>query len=132
MFKIIREIINTKGAPSAIGPYSQAIKFGNMVFVPGQIALSPDGSDLLNSDITVQTRQAIENIKAILESAGSSLQNVLKATIYIIDMKDFNSVNAVYSEYFDDILPARACIEVSKPAKGAKVEIESYCQLLVV
>ncbi len=124
MFKIIREIINTKGAPSAIGPYSQAIKFGNMVFVSGQIALSPDGSDLLNSDITVQTRQAIENIKAILESAGSSLRNVLKATIYIIDMKDFNSVNAVYSEYFDDILPARACIEVSNLPKGAKVEIE--------
>ena len=74
MFKIIREIINTKGAPSAIGPYSQAIKFGNMVFVSGQIALSPDGSDLLNSDITVQTRQAIENIKAILESAGSSFE----------------------------------------------------------
>lgn len=124
MFKIIREIINTKGAPSAIGPYSQAIKFGNMVFVSGQIALSPDGSDLLNSDITVQTRQAIENIKAILESAGSSLRNVLKATIYIIDMKDFNSVNAVYSEYFGDILPARACIEVSNLPKGAKVEIE--------
>ena len=124
MFKINREIINTKSAPSAIGPYSQAIKFDNLVFVSGQIAISPDNNEFIDGDIVAQTRQVIENIKAILESTGSSLQNVLKATIYIIDMKDFNSINSVYSEYFSDSLPARACVEVSKLPRGAKVEIE--------
>jgi len=112
-------------APSAIGPYSQAIKYGNLIFVSGQIAINPSTNEFVNGNIDSQTKQVIENIKAILESAGSSLQKVLKVTIFITDMKDFDSINAVYSEYFNSSLPARACVEVSNLPKGAKVEMEA-------
>ncbi|MGD9552050.1 MAG: Rid family detoxifying hydrolase, partial [Candidatus Caldatribacteriota bacterium] len=108
-----RKIINTKAAPAAIGPYSQAIKFNNLIFVSGQIAINPDSNTLINGDITIQTKQVIENLKAILESAESSLQKVLKVTIFITNMKDFDRVNEVYSEYFNTTLPARACVEVT-------------------
>ena len=129
MFKINREIISTKAAPSAIGPYSQAIKYQDLVFLSGQIAINPESNEFVNGDIVTQTKQVIENIKAVLESAGSSLQKVLKVTIFIVDMKDFNSVNTVYAEYFNDSLPARSCVEVSNLPKGAKVEMEAiaYC-----
>jgi len=125
VFPINRKIINTKAAPAAIGPYSQAIKFNNLIFVSGQIALNPDSNTLINGDITIQTKQVIENLKAILESAESSLQKVLKVTIFITNMKDFDRVNEVYSEYFDMTLPARACVEVANLPKGAKVEMEA-------
>ncbi|MDD3656237.1 MAG: RidA family protein [Atribacterota bacterium] len=120
-----RKIINTKKAPSAIGPYSQAIKFNNLVFVSGQIAINPDSNEFVNGNITSQTKQVIENIKAILEAAGSSLQNVLKVTIFITDMKDFDSINKIYSEYFNTSLPARVCVEVPNLPKGAKIEMEA-------
>lgn len=125
MFTIDRKIIKTITAPSAIGPYSQAIKYGNLIFVSGQIAINPSTNEFVNGNIDSQTKQVIENIKAILESAGSSLQKVLKVTIFITDMKDFDSINAVYSEYFGSSLPARACVEVSNLPKGAKVEMEA-------
>ncbi len=125
MFTIDRKIIKTITAPSAIGPYSQAIKYGNLIFVSGQIAINPSTNEFVNGNIDNQTKQVIENIKAILESAGSSLQKVLKVTIFITDMKDFDSINAVYSEYFNSSLPARACVEVSNLPKGAKVEMEA-------
>ncbi|HNR65054.1 MAG TPA: RidA family protein [Atribacterota bacterium] len=120
-----RKIIKTMTAPSAIGPYSQAIKYGNLIFVSGQIAINPSTNEFVNGNIESQTKMVIENIKAILESAGSSLQKVLKVTIFITDMKDFDSINAVYSEYFNSSLPARACVEVSNLPKGAKVEMEA-------
>lgn len=120
-----RTIIKTKKAPAAIGPYSQATKFNNLVFVSGQIAINPDNNEFLNKNVTVQTRQVIENLKAILEEAGSSLGKVLKLTIFITDINDFDPVNQVYSEYFGTSLPARACVEVSNLPKGAKVEIEA-------
>lgn len=125
MLTIDRKIIKTITAPSAIGPYSQAIKYGNLIFVSGQIAINPSTNEFINGDINGQTKQVIENIKAILESSGSSLQQVLKVTIFITDMKDFDSINTVYSEYFSSSLPARACVEVSSLPKGAKVEIEA-------
>lgn len=125
MFTIDKKIIKTITAPSAIGPYSQAIKYGNLIFVSGQIAINPSTNEFVNGNIDNQTKQVIENIKAILESAGSSLQKVLKVTIFITDMKDFDSINAVYSEYFNSSLPARACVEVSNLPKGAKVEMEA-------
>lgn len=125
MFTIDRKIIKTITAPSAIGPYSQAIKYGNLIFVSGQIAINPSTNEFVKGNIDNQTKQVIENIKAILESAGSSLQKVLKVTIFITDMKDFDSINAVYSEYFNSSLPARACVEVSNLPKGAKVEMEA-------
>lgn len=120
-----REIINTVKAPVAIGPYSQATKFNNLVFVSGQIAIQSDGTELLSNDITIQTKQVIKNLKGILESAGSSLQKVLKVTIYITDIKNFDNVNEVYAEYFGASLPARACVEVGNLPKGAKIEIEA-------
>lgn len=122
---IPKAIINTEMAPATIGPYSQAIKYGNLIFLSGQIAINPVTNDFVNGDISSQTKQVIENIKAILESTGSSLDNVLKTTIYITDMKNFNNINLVYAEYFKKSLPARACVEVSKLPKGALVEIEA-------
>lgn len=96
-----------------------------MVFVSGQIAINPDSNEFVNGNITSQTKQVIENIKAILEAAGSSLQNVLKVTIFITDMKDFDSINKIYSEYFNTSLPARVCVEVPNLPKGAKIEMEA-------
>lgn len=125
MFRINRLIISTKTAPSAIGPYSQAIKFENLIFVSGQIALNPANNEFVNGNISTQTKQVIENIKAILENAGSSLQKVLKVTIFITDIQDFNNINTVYAEYFNDSLPARVCVEVSNLPKGAKIEMEA-------
>ena len=125
MIQINREIINTKKAPAAIGPYSQATKFNNLVFVSGQIAINPETNEFLDDDITIQTKQVIENIKTILKGAGSSLEKVLKITIFITNMKGFGQVNKVYAEYFETSLPARACVEVSNLPKGAKIEMEA-------
>ncbi len=125
MFSINREIINTKKAPAAIGPYSQATKFNSLIFVSGQIAIEPVDNKFLDGDITTQTKQVIENLKAILEDAGSSLGKILKVTIFITNMKDFDRVNQVYSEYFGISLPARACVEVGNLPKGAKIEMEA-------
>jgi 2-iminobutanoate/2-iminopropanoate deaminase len=125
VIQINREIINTKKAPEAIGPYSQATKYNNLVFISGQIAINPESNEFLDDDITIQTKQVIENIKSILEEAGSSLGKVLKISIFITDMKDFDQINEIYSEYFGTILPARACVEVSNLPKGAKIEMEA-------
>lgn len=120
-----REIINTVKAPAAIGPYSQATKYNNLVFISGQIAIQPDGTKLLSNDIGIQTKQVIENLKSILEDAGSSLDKVLKVSIFLTDMKDFDRVNQVYAEYFGTSLPARACVEVGNLPKGARIEMEA-------
>jgi 2-iminobutanoate/2-iminopropanoate deaminase len=123
--QINKEIINTKKAPAAIGPYSQATKFNNLVFISGQVAINPEINEFLDDDISIQTKQVIENIKSILESASSSLDKVLKVSIFITDIKDFDQVNEIYSEYFGTILPARSCVEVGNLPKGAKIEIEA-------
>jgi len=125
VFSINREIISTKKAPVAIGPYSQAIKFNNLIFVSGQIAINPDSNTLINGDITIQTKQVIENLKIILEEAGSSLEKVLKVSIFITNMKDFGQMNQIYLEYFSTSLPARSCVEVGNLPKGAKIEMEA-------
>jgi len=122
---IKKEIINTKKAPAAIGPYSQGTSFNNLVFVSGQIAINSRNNEFLDKDITIQTKQVIENLKAILEDAGSSLKKVLKVSIFIVEIQDFDKVNQVYSEYFGTSLPARACVEVSNLPKGAKIEMEA-------
>ena len=116
------EKIFTKNAPEAIGPYSQAIKIGNMIFTSGQIALTPSGK-FLDEDVKTQTKQVCENLKAVLKEAGASLENVVKTTIFLDDINNFAAVNEVYAEYFSH-KPARSTVAVKELPKGAKVEIE--------
>jgi 2-iminobutanoate/2-iminopropanoate deaminase len=121
------EKIHTSNAPEAIGPYSQAIKVGNMVFTSGQIALTPSG-EFLNANIKTQTKQVCENLKAVLEAAGAKIENVVKTTIFLNDINDFTAVNEVYGEYFAH-KPARSTVAVKELPKGAKVEIECVAVL---
>ena len=116
------EKIHTSNAPEAIGPYSQAIKVGNMIFTSGQIALTPNG-EFLDADVKTQTRQVCENLKAVLQAAGADISNVVKTTIFLADINDFGAVNEVYGEYFSH-KPARSTVAVKDLPKGAKVEIE--------
>lgn len=117
--------VNTEKAPAAFGPFSQAIKTNSFIFTSGQLPIDPDTGKVIDGDIINQTRQVLNNLKAILNEAGSALKDVVKATVYITSMDDFQAVNEIYSEFFSDPLPARSCVEVSGLAKGAKVEIEA-------
>ncbi|QCI27643.1 RidA family protein [Caminibacter pacificus] len=114
--------IYTKKAPEAIGPYSQAIKVGNMIFTSGQIALTPEG-EFLDADVKTQTKQVCENLKAVLEASGAKIENVVKTTIFLDDINNFAAVNEVYGEYFSH-KPARSTVAVKELPKGAKIEIE--------
>ena len=125
MKKIKKEIIKTQKAPLAIGPYSQAIRAENLLFLSGQISINPETNEFIDGDIEIQTEQVLKNIKAILEAGGSLLEDVVKVTIYLQDIKDFASVNKIYSKYFEKSLPARACVEVSNLPKNAKLEIDA-------
>lgn len=118
------EIIATTNAPQAIGPYSQAIVSGNLIFTSGQIALQSDGS-FLEGDVTVQTRQVLRNLSAVLEAGGSKLSNVIKTTIFLADMEDFQRVNSVYGEFFNEHKPARSTVAVKALPRNALVEIEA-------
>ncbi len=120
----MKKVISTAAAPQAIGPYSQAIEAGGFLFVSGQIPLVPETGELLAGDIEAQTARVLENLKAILAAAGSSLSAAVKTTVYITNMDDFARVNAVYGKYFDRDFPARVCVEVSRLPKGALVEID--------
>lgn len=119
-----KEIIFTENAPKAIGPYSQAIKAGNMLFVSGQIPFDPKTMTVVEGDIKAQTNQVMLNLKAILTKAGFNLSDVVKTTIFIKDMNDFAQINEVYGQYFTDHKPARATVEVARLPKDVKVEIE--------
>ncbi len=118
------EIIATTNAPQAIGPYSQAICSGNLIFTSGQIALQSDGS-FLEGDVTVQTRQVLLNLSAVLKAGGSKLSNVIKTTIFLADMEDFQKVNSVYGEFFNEHKPARSTVAVKALPRNALVEIEA-------
>lgn len=120
----MNEAIFTEKAPAAVGPYSQAMRAGNMLFVSGQIPFVPSTMKLVSEDIKEQTRQSLENIKAILEEAGASLNDVVKAGVFIKDMNEFGAINEVYSEYFCDNKPARACVEVARLPLDVRIEIE--------
>jgi 2-iminobutanoate/2-iminopropanoate deaminase len=124
-----RTIVSTDKAPGAIGPYSQAVKTDTMVFVSGQLPLNPATGELVTNDIAAETRQSMDNVKAILEAAGSSLAQVVKTTVFIADMDDFPAINAVYDTYFDSDPPARACVEVARLPKDARVEVEAVALL---
>jgi len=123
--KIKKEIIKTQKVPLAIGPYSQAIRAGNLLFLSGQISINPETNEFIDGDIEIQTEQVLKNIKAILEAGNSSLEDVVKVTIYLRNMEDFALVNKIYSKYFEKSLPARATLEVSNLPKNAKVEIDA-------
>ncbi len=122
---MIKEIIDTKNAPAAIGPYSQAIKLGNLLFTSGIIPLDPVSGDLINENITEATKKVLENLIGILNEAGTSLENVIKTVVYLKDMEDFAKVNEIYAQYFISNQPARSCIQVAKLPKDALVEIEA-------
>lgn len=115
--------INTPGAPEPIGPYSQAVKAGGFLFLSGQIALVPGTSELNNSDITQETRQVMENLKAVLDEAGSDFSNVVKTSIFLKDMASFGEVNAEYGKYFEKDFPARETVAVKTLPKDVNVEI---------
>lgn len=119
-----KEIISTKKAPSAIGPYSQGMIVGDLVFTSGQIPLNPESGELV-TEISKATVQVMANLSAVLEAAGSSLEKVIKTTIFLQDLNDFEKVNEIYGDYFKDNLPARSCIQVAKLPKGATIEIEA-------
>jgi len=120
------KFIQTPKAPSAIGPYSQATVVNSMVYTSGQIALLPNGSDeLLSADVATQTRQVLSNLREVLEAADSSLENVIKTTIFIADMDDFATINEIYESYFKNHKPARSTVAVKTLPKNALVEIDA-------
>ena len=120
----MKQVINTNQAPGAIGPYSQAIKANGFLFVSGQLPVVPATGQFAEGGVSGQTRQSLENVKAILAAAGCTLDDVVKTTVFIKDMNDFGTVNTAYAEYFKQDCPARACIEVARLPKDALVEIE--------
>lgn len=119
-----RSVVATGDAPQAIGPYSQAITLDGLVFCSGQIPLTPQGT-LVEGDIAAQTRQVLTNLKHVLEAAGSSLGQVLKTTVFLADMADFQAMNAVYGEFFTSEPPARSTVQVARLPRDARVEIEA-------
>ncbi len=123
----MNEKIVTPNAPQAIGPYSQAIRLGDFLFVSGQIAIDPQTANIIEGDIEAQTGQVLKNIAAIIEAAGMSLQDVVKCTCFLKDMNDFVKFNGVYESYFGEILPARETVEVARLPKDVLVEVSAIC-----
>lgn len=122
------KVIQTQKAPVAVGPYSQAIEVNGLIFTSGQLPIIPESGELINDDIKKATARSLENIKEILQVAGSSLDKVVKVNIFLKDMNDFSSVNEVYSKYFTTNKPARSCVEVSKLPKDGIIEIEAVAE----
>ncbi len=120
----MKEVIATERGPQAIGPYSQAIRANGLLFVSGQIALRPDTKELVPGDTAQQTERVLENLKGIVEAAGSSLEKVVKTTVYLKDMGDFTAMNEVYARYFSKNPPARATVEVARLPRDVRVEID--------
>lgn len=119
-----KKIIKTDKAPAAIGPYSQAVMYGDMLFCSGQLGLDPETGDFVKGGVESQARQMLENAKEILEEAGMSFSNVVKTNLFLNSMEDFVAVNKIYGEYFEEPYPARAAVEVSALPKGGLIEME--------
>lgn len=130
--KRMKKEIKTEKAPKAIGPYSQAIEANGFVFASGQIAIDPATGELSTGDIEEQTRLVLNNLKAVLEAAGSSFDNVVKCTVFLQDMNDFSKMNTVYGEFFKPPYPARAAVQVARLPKDVKVEIEAIATSALV
>ena len=120
----MKQVISTKKAPAAIGPYSQAIQVGNLVYTSGQIPIDPSTGAFVEGGIKEQTRQSLTNVKAILEESGLTMSHVVKTTVFMADMNDFADMNSVYAEFFKEPYPARSAVAVKTLPKGALVEIE--------
>ena len=123
------QIVNTDKAPSAIGPYSQGVVAGGILYASGQIPLDPQSGEIVGGGIATQTKQVLQNMKAVVEAAGGKMNQVVKVTIYIVDMQQFSVVNEVYGTFFSAPFPARACVEVSKLPKGVEVEMDAIAHL---
>lgn len=119
-----REAVRTDAAPKAIGPYEQAIRAGDFLFTAGQIALDPETGNLVEGGIAAQTRRVLENLKGVLEAAGTSMDRVVKATVYLKNMADFGTMNKIYGEYLEKAKPARSTVAVAELPRGALVEID--------
>jgi len=124
-----KEVISTPSAPAAVGPYSQAVRSGELLFLSGQIPLDPTTKMLVAGDIGIQTDRVLKNLGAVLEAAGGSFDDVVKTTIYLVDLNDFARVNEVYGSFFQNAPPARATIAVAALPLGARVEIEAIARL---
>jgi len=125
---MIKHTVSTPNAPAAIGPYSQGVKVGNLIFTSGQLPLNPQSGELV-ADIEGATKQSLANVKAILESAGASMDNIIKIVVFLRDMNDFAAMNAVYATYFPNDPPARSAVQVARLPKNAILEIEAIAYL---
>lgn len=121
----MKEIINTKNAPEAIGPYSQAVVVGNIVYTSGMIPIDPSTGSIVEGGIVAQAHQVLKNIKALLEASESSMEQVIKTTVFIKNMNDFSTINEIYKEYFTKDFPARSCVEVARLPKDVLLEMEA-------
>src|SRR6267378_5093988 len=121
----MKKIISTKEAPAAVGPYSQAVRIGSTIYCAGQIPLDPKSGQIVPGDVGAQTRRVLENIAAVLKAEGLSFQNIVKTTIFLTDLADFQTVNEIYASYFKKEPPARSTVQVPALPKGARVEIEA-------
>ena len=126
----MNKIISTQSAPKAIGPYSQAVRNGNLIFTAGQLGIDPTTGELVTGDIEAETRQALMNLRAILEAEGSSMENIIKTTVFLRDMNDFGVMNTVYSTFFNAHPPARSTVQVAVLPKNAAVEIEAIASVV--
>ena len=125
----MKEIIATDKAPAAIGPYSQAVKVGNLLFTSGMIPIDPATNTLVEGGIEVQAERALQNVKNLLEASGSSLDKVVKTVVFIKDMNDFAKVNEIYAKYFTENYPARSCVEVARLPKDVLIEMEAIAEI---
>jgi 2-iminobutanoate/2-iminopropanoate deaminase len=123
-----KRVVATDKAPAAIGPYSQGIALGNLVFTAGQVGLVPGTKEFAGPDVASQTRQALRNVQAVLEAAGSCLHHVVKTTVFLLDMKEFSQMNEVYAQFFQENSPARSTVQVAALPMGARVEIEAIAE----
>ncbi len=121
----MKEIISTNQAPAAVGPYSQATKIGGLVFTAGQIALDPKTGEMVTDSFKSETTRVLENLRAVLEAADTSMENVLKVTVYVTDLANFGELNEVYGEYFSRSKPARSTVQAAALPKGARVEMDA-------
>ena len=125
----MKQVIHTDSAPAAIGPYSQAIQIGDLLFVSGQVPIDPSTGAIVEGDVKTQAQQSLNNLKAILNAAGTNMGAVVKTTVFLADMNDFAAMNEVYAQFFQEPFPARSAVQAARLPKDAKVEIEAIAQL---